>query len=77
MPRTIKVKLIRNEFPATYRYSLWLRIFKLLFAFAVCLYAFYFVVKFVSAETPMFFKVLPLIILFIALDGMFKQLMAL
>ncbi|HQO18404.1 MAG TPA: hypothetical protein PLJ85_04435 [Candidatus Cloacimonas sp.] len=77
MPREIKVKSIRNELPATYRYSPWMRFIMLFVALAICIYAIFFFVKFVSGTTPIFFKVLPLIILFIALDSAFKQLTSL
>ena len=77
MPREIKVKSIRNELPATYRYSPWIRFIMLFVALAICIYAIFFFVKFVSGTTPIFFKVLPLIILFIALDSAFKQLTSL
>lgn len=77
MPREIKVKSIRNELPFTYRYSQIMRFFWLFFALAVCGYSFYFIIKFVTATTPLFFKVLPLIILFVALDSAIKQLTAL
>ena len=77
MPREIKVKSIRNELPATYRYSPWMRFIMLFVALTICIYAIFFFVKFVSGTTPIFFKVLPLIILFIALDSAFKQLTSL
>ncbi len=77
MPREIKVKSIRNELPATYRYSPWMRLIMLIVALAISLYALFFFVNFVSNETPIFFKVLPLIILFVALDSVFKQLTSL
>ncbi|WP_044278946.1 YdbT family protein [Candidatus Cloacimonas acidaminovorans] len=77
MPREIKVKSIRNELPATYRYSPWMRLIMLFVALAICIYAIFFFVKFVTGTTPMFFKVLPLIILFVALDSVFKQLTSL
>lgn len=77
MPHEIKVKSIRNELPATYHYSLWMRLIMLIVALVICLYALFFFVRFVSSDTPIFFKVLPLIILFVALDSVFKQLTSL
>jgi len=73
MPREIKIKSIRNQLPVRYRYNPWVRGLMLGFAALVLVYTLFFLVKVVNGNMPLFFKILPLIILFVSLDSILRQ----
>ncbi|MDY0151557.1 MAG: hypothetical protein RBS43_04725 [Candidatus Cloacimonas sp.] len=77
MPREIKIKSIRNSLPVRYRYTPVVRGFMLALSLLISAYSLYFMVRFVRAETPMFFKLLPLIIMFVSVDSIFRQITSL
>ncbi|HNX37590.1 MAG TPA: hypothetical protein PKI15_04455 [Candidatus Cloacimonadota bacterium] len=49
----------------------------ILFALALILYTVFFLINFVTAETPLFFKMLPLAIFFVGLDSLFRHVFGL
>ncbi len=73
MPREIKIKFIRNQLPVRYGYNPWVRGLMLFFAVTVLIYTLFFLVKVVNGNMPLFFKILPLIILFVSLDSILRQ----
>jgi hypothetical protein len=77
MPREIQIKSIRNQLPVRYRYNPWVRGLMLGFAVIVLVYTLFFLVKVVNGNMPMFFKLLPLVILFISLDSILRQITSL
>lgn len=77
MPGEIKIKSIRSSLPVRYRYSPFIRIFMLAFACLVFAYTLYFLLAVVNADTPMFFKLLPLGIMFVCLDSILRQVTSL
>lgn len=77
MQREIKLQSVRERMPVSYRYNVISRTFMLFFASFISLYTIYFLVTRVTAETPMFFKILPMIILYISLDSVFRHVTSL
>ena len=73
MPHPIKIKSIKHRLPVRYRFSPVVRIFMLSLSTLICAYSLYFLIRFVKADTPTFFKMLPLVIMFVALDSIFRQ----
>lgn len=60
--------------PIHYRYPPLLRGFMLLFAAAVAIYTIFFLFAVVNADTPIVFKLLPLIILFVSFNSCINHL---
>jgi len=60
--------------PIHYRYPPLLRGFMLLFAALVAIYTIYFLFAVVNADTPLVFKLLPLIILFVSFNSCLNHL---
>ncbi|MDD4309782.1 MAG: hypothetical protein PHO32_05335 [Candidatus Cloacimonetes bacterium] len=73
MPREIQIKSIKNRLPVRYRYSPLVRAFMLSLSAVIFAYSIFFLVRFVNADTPKFFKILPLMITFVALDSILRQ----
>ncbi len=65
------------DIPQQFRFPPFVRILMILFGGITGVYSLYFLVHHVSAETPIFFKLLPTMILFICLDTIFRHLTAL
>lgn len=63
--------------PVSYRYNVVSRTVMLLFASFITVYTIYFLITRVTADTPLFFKILPMIILYIALDSVFRHVTSL
>jgi hypothetical protein len=74
MSAEIQIDQIRPEHPIHYRFPPFVRWGMVLVTTLVCIYSLYFLIKVVNSETPPFFKILPLIIMFIALDSALKHL---
>lgn len=72
-----KIQLIRDARPIVYKYNTFVRSFTLLLLFLIFFYGLYILVNKVYADTPMFAKLLPLVISFIALDNIFRKLTSL
>ncbi len=73
MPREIKIKSIRNQLPTRYCHPQVMRFFMIGISILVLAYSLYFVIRFVNSDTANFFKLLPLFIMFICLDSLFRQ----
>jgi len=73
MPREIKIKSIRNQLPTRYCHPQVLRFLMIGIALLVLAYSLYFVIRYVNSDTANFFKLLPLFIMFICLDSLFRQ----
>lgn len=73
MPREIKVKSIRDRFPVRYAQPQLLRLLMIGLALLVIAYSLFFLTRFVDRDTPVFFKLLPLIIMFVGLDSVLRQ----
>jgi|GEM_PF-2439671 len=63
-----------KQYPIIYSYMMPVRYFMLAIAFATALYSLYFLVNFVYSDTPTFFKVLPLVIVYVSIDTMLRHL---
>lgn len=77
MPRQIEINSIRDRMPVSYRFHPLLRWIMILFTALIVGYTVYFLVRWVNAETPLFFKVTPLVILYIGLDSLLRHLTSL
>lgn len=77
MSREIKIESIRHKLPVRYRYTPAVRTFMLVLSSLILGYSLFFLIRYVRAETPLFFKLLPLIIMFVALDSVFRQISSL
>ncbi len=77
MPRQVKIKSIRNQLPTRYCHPQVLRFIMIAFAAAVFGYALYFMLRFVTGDTPVFFKIMPLVIMFVSLDSVLRHTTAL
>jgi hypothetical protein len=77
MPSEIKINSSPPEHPIHYRYPPLLRGFMVFSASLVCLYSLYFLIKVVDVKTPLFFKLLPLVIMFVAFDSVLRHLTSL
>lgn len=73
MPDEIKLKLVRGKLPFHYRHHPLTRGFMLVFASVVMLYSLYFLIRYVRGDMPLFFKLLPMIIIFVALDSILRK----
>lgn len=60
--------------PQTFRFPIWARGILLLISGITAAYSLYFLFNFVHSDTPIFFKILPTLILYIALDTVFRHL---
>ncbi len=56
-----------------YRYHQGVKWFMLLISFLMMVYSIYFMLNFVQAETPLFFKIVPLVIGFVGLDSILRK----
>jgi len=60
--------------PAFYRYNPILRYFMMLLSALTASYSIYFMAKYVRVDTPLLVKIIPTVIIFIALDNLLKHL---
>ncbi len=74
MPNEIRQDTFGMQLPVHFRYSPLLRSFMISVSSFVSGYTLYFLIRYVNADTPIFFKLLPLFIMFIAMDNCFKHL---
>jgi len=63
--------------PVRYRFHPLIRWVMILFTGMIVAYTGYFLVRWVNSATPMFFKITPLVILYIGLDSLFRHLTSL
>jgi len=77
MPAEPKVDPTYPQQPIHFRYSPFVRAIMVTFAVLVCLYSLYFLIVVVNADTPTFFKMLPLIIMVVSLNSALKHLTSL
>jgi hypothetical protein len=77
MPRKLKLEFIRDKLPVVYRHKPALRWFMILISFSIMIYSIYFMMMFVTTNTPIFFKILPIAIGFVGLDSVLKKLTSL
>ena len=77
MPRQINIESITGKIPVRYRIHILARGTMIAFALAIATYSIYFLVLYVRADTPLFYKLLPLIIFFIGVDSLFRHLFSL
>lgn len=75
MQNSIEDRVIK--LPQYFSFPIWVRIFMILIAAVTALYALYFLINFVESDTPLFFKLLPTMILYIGLDTIYRHLTAL
>jgi len=77
MPVNRKITLIRDRIPVLYRYNPLARWLLIGISLLIVIYCVYFMLRFISSETPIFYKLLPLIIGFIALDSILRKVTSL
>lgn len=77
MPREIEIKAIRDLLPVRYRYNPMVRGFMLVLSILIMAYTLYFLIAVVTGVMPLFFKILPLVILFVSLDSILRQITSL
>jgi hypothetical protein len=77
MPKPLKVQYIRDRLPVVYRYHQGFRWFMILISMMMVIYSLYFLLSFVHSDTPMFYKILPLIICFVGLDSILRKVTSL
>lgn len=71
--RPTKLNLIKELLPVKYRYNRLAMTVTLGLSFVIIIYCLYFIARFVSTDTPTFYKILPFIICFIALDSILRK----
>jgi hypothetical protein len=74
MPEEVRQDTLGMQLPVHFRYSPFLRGFMISVSSFVSVYTLYFLIRYVDAATPLFFKLLPLFIMFVAMDNCFKHL---
>lgn len=77
MSHKIKLQYVRDKIPICYRHKPWLRWFMIAISLAIMIYSIYFMMQYVTSETPIFFKILPIAIGFVGLDSILKKATAL
>lgn len=77
MPQALNIQSVRDRMPVSYRFHPLIRWVMILFTGAIVGYTVYFLARWVNAETPLFFKITPLVILYIGLDSLFRHLTSL
>jgi len=77
MPKQLKIHYIKNKLPVVYRYHQGFRWFMILLSFLMIVYSLYFMFTFVGSQTPVFYKVMPLIICFVGLDSILRKITSL
>lgn len=77
MQKPLKINYIQDQIPVKYRYHQGLRWFMILISFLMVVYSIFFMLNFVQAETPIFFKIMPLAICFVGLDSVLRKVTSL
>ncbi|HRY83468.1 MAG TPA: hypothetical protein P5533_02420 [Candidatus Cloacimonadota bacterium] len=77
MPRQLNIESIKDKIPVRYRIHLVARLTMIAFALAIAGYSIFFLFSFVRADTPLFYKILPLVICFVGVDSLLKHLLTL
>lgn len=74
MPRQIKISRIKDRMPVRYRLHPVNIGIKVVFALAVAIYASYFAAKMVSQDSPIFFKIVALLLIYVGIDSTIRHL---
>lgn len=77
MPRSLKLEYVKGRLPVCYRHNPFVRWFMILISFSIIVYSIYFMIRFVNADTPIFFKLLPIAIAYVGLDSVLKKITSL
>ena len=77
MPVPLKLELIRDRIPVRYRIHALVRGFTILLSGSTALYSVYFLYMHVTAATPLFYKLLPLVIFFVGADSFLRHVLSL
>lgn len=77
MPQPLKIESVKQRIPVRYRIHILIRGMMILFASAVVIYSIFFLINFVTSETPLFYKIVPLLICFFGVDSLFRHLFGL
>jgi len=77
MPQAVKIESVKSRIPVRYRIHILVRGMMILFASAVVIYSIFFLLNFVTASTPLFYKIVPLLICFFGVDSLFRHLFGL
>lgn len=77
MPRQLNIESIKDKIPVRYRIHLLARFTMIVFALMIIGYSLYFLATYVRADTPLFYKILPLVICFVGVDALSKHLFTL
>lgn len=77
MPRQLNIESIKDKIPVRYRIHLLARGSMIAFALAIVGYSIFFLISFVRADTPLFYKILPLVICFVGVDSLLRHLFTL
>lgn len=73
MPKEQTYQLIRDKLPVCYRFNQYARWLMIVLSTIVMVYSLFFLLQYVKSDTPASFKILPLIIVFVALDSILKK----
>lgn len=77
MPRQLNIESIKDKLPVRYRIHFLARGMMIAFALAIVGYSIFFLFSFVRGDTPLFYKILPLVICFVGVDSLLKHLFTL
>ena len=77
MSKPLKLEYVRDRIPVCYRHNPVLRWFMIAISFAIMVYSIYFMMRYVSNTSPIFFKILPIAIAFVGLDSVLKKITSL
>lgn len=77
MQKPLKINYIQDSIPVVYRYNQIVKWFVILLSFLMVVYSLYFMLNFVHAETPIFFKLMPLFICFMGLESILRKVTSL
>lgn len=77
MPRQLNIESITDKLPVRYRIHHLARVTMIVFALAIIGYSIYFLFSFVRGDTPLFYKIIPLVICFVGVDSLLRHLFTL
>jgi len=77
MPEKVDKFCIKDLIPISYRYNPWIRYPMLLISSSVIVYTVYFLVLQINQNTPLLMKIIPFIILYVALDSILRHIASL
>ncbi len=67
----------KTDFPIRFSFPWYVRFFLILIAGVTAIYSLFFLTNYVYSDTPIFFKLLPTMILYVSLDTVFRHLTSL